>query len=92
VSTSTDFEAAQARVKTLKSTPTPAELLELYALYKQGTQGDVTGSRPGMLDFKGRAKFDAWEQRKGLAREAAQKAYVDLVATLEARYGLSVPD
>ena len=44
-----------------------------------------------MLDFKGRAKFDAWEQRKGLARDAAQKAYVDLVATLEARYGLSVP-
>ena len=79
-------------MKTLKSTPTPAELLELYALFKQGTQGDVTGSRPGMLDFKGRAKFDAWEKRKGLARDAAQKAYVELVATLEARYGLSVPD
>ncbi|MFL5304310.1 MAG: acyl-CoA-binding protein [Polyangia bacterium] len=92
MSISADFEAAQARVKTLKSTPTPAELLELYGLFKQGTQGDVTGPRPGMLDFKGRAKFDAWEQRKGLAPDAAQKAYVDLVATLEARYGLSLPD
>lgn len=92
VSTSADFEAAQARVKTLKSTPSPGELLELYALFKQGTQGDVTGPRPGMLDFKGRAKFDAWENRKGLARDAAQNAYVELVATLEARYGLSVPD
>ena len=87
MSTSADFEAAQARVKTLKSTPTPGELLELYGLFKQGTQGDVTGSRPGMLDFKGRAKFDAWEKRKGLARDAAQKAYVELVATLEERYG-----
>ena len=92
MSTSDDFAAAQARVKTLKSTPSPAELLELYALFKQGTQGDVTGSPPGMLDFKGRAKFDAWEKQKGLARDAAQKAYVELVATLEARYGLSLPE
>jgi acyl-CoA-binding protein len=92
VSTSADFETAQARVKTLKSTPSPEELLELYALFKQGTQGDVTGSRPGMLDFKSRAKFDAWEKRKGLARDAAQKAYVELVATLEARYGLRLPE
>jgi diazepam-binding inhibitor (GABA receptor modulating acyl-CoA-binding protein) len=91
VSTAADFEAAQARVKTLKSTPSPDELLALYALFKQGTQGDVTGSRPGMLDFKGRAKFDAWEKQKGLARDAAQKAYVELVATLEARYGLRLP-
>ncbi len=87
MSISADFEAAQARVKTLKSTPSPQELLELYALFKQGTQGDVAGSRPGALDFKGRAKFDAWEKRKGLAREAAQKAYVELVTTLAARYG-----
>lgn len=90
MSTSADFEAAQARVKALKSTPSPAELLDLYALFKQGTQGDVTGSRPGALDFKGRAKFDAWEKQKGLARDAAQKAYVQLVATLEARYGVRV--
>ena len=87
VSTSADFEAAQARVKTLTSTPSPDELLELYALFKQSTKGDVTGSRPGMLDFKGRAKFDAWEKKKGLGRDAAQKAYVELVSELEARYG-----
>ena len=87
MTTSAEFEAAQARVKTLASTPSPDELLELYALFKQGTKGDVMGSRPGMLDFKGRAKFDAWEKKKGLARDAAQKAYVELVAKLEARYG-----
>ena len=92
MSASAEFEAAQARVKTLKSTPSPDELLELYALFKQGTQGDVTGSRPGMLDFKARAKFDAWEKQKGLAPDAAQKAYVALVATLEARYGFRPPE
>lgn len=85
--TSADFEAAQARVKTLRSTPSPDELLELYGLFKQGTQGDVTGSRPGMLDFKGRAKFDAWATKKGLSRDAAQNEYVALVARLEQRYG-----
>ena len=74
-------------MKGLARTPDTSELLELYALYKQGSSGDVQGSRPGMLDFKGRAKFDAWEKKKGLARDAAQKAYVELVAKLEARYG-----
>lgn len=82
-----DFESAQARVKALKSTPKPTELLELYALFKQATQGDVSGSRPGMLDIKGRAKFDAWDKKKGQSREAAQAAYVQLVLELETRYG-----
>ena len=68
-------------------TPDSSELLELYALYKQGTGGDVTGSRPGMLDFKGRAKYDAWATKKGVSRDAAQKSYVELVGKLAAKYG-----
>jgi len=60
---SDDFAAAQVRVKQLSKTPDAAELLELYALFKQATVGDATGDRPGMLDFKGRAKFDAWASR-----------------------------
>lgn len=87
MTTQADFEAAQARVKTLKSTPAPDELLELYALFKQGTVGDVSGSRPGMLDFKGRAKFDAWEKKKGQAKDAAQTSYVTLVEKLATKYG-----
>jgi acyl-CoA-binding protein len=82
-----EFAAAQARVKQLSTTPSNDELLELYALYKQATSGDVQGSRPGMLDFKGRAKFDAWAGRKGTGRDAAMQAYVDLVGKLVARYG-----
>ena len=58
------------------------ELLELYALFKQATVGDVTGSRPGMLDFKGRAKFDAWSKKKGTGKDAAMTAYVGVVDRL----------
>jgi len=82
-----DFSAAQTRVKQLARTPASDELLELYAHYKQATSGDVSGERPGMLDFKGRAKFDAWAARKGLGREQAMTAYVSLVEKLVAKYG-----
>ena len=82
-----DFTAAQARVKQLSKTPASDELLELYAQYKQATSGDATGDRPGMLDFKGRAKFDAWSARKGTNKDSAMTAYVALVSKLAAKYG-----
>lgn len=85
MASSPEFESAQARVKALPFTPNPAELLELYALFKQATVGDVSGARPGVFDLKGRAKFDAWGKKKGLPSEAAQNAYIQLVAELEKR-------
>jgi len=81
-----DFSSAKTRVEKLPKTPASDELLELYSLYKQATQGDVTGSRPGMLDFKGRAKYDAWATRRGMTRDGAKQAYVDTVARLEKKY------
>jgi len=87
MATDDEFAAAQARVKQLPKTPASDELLELYAYYKQATQGDAQGSRPGMLDFKGRAKFDAWSARQGMTKEDARTAYVGLVAKLVAKYG-----
>jgi diazepam-binding inhibitor (GABA receptor modulating acyl-CoA-binding protein) len=77
-----DFEASQAKVKTLASTPSNEFLLELYALYKQATVGDVDGKRPGMMDFKGRAKYDAWAERKGTSKDDAMTKYVALVEKL----------
>jgi diazepam-binding inhibitor (GABA receptor modulating acyl-CoA-binding protein) len=77
-----DFEASQAKVKTLASTPSNEYLLELYALYKQATAGDVDGKRPGMMDFKGRAKYDAWSERKGISKDDAMTKYVALVEKL----------
>ena len=77
------FEEAAVRVKKLPAAPSSGELLELYSLYKQATEGDVRGSRPGLLDLKGRAKYDAWTRRKGTTPDAAMKAYVSLVEELE---------
>lgn len=77
-----DFQSAQERVKTLTSRPSNDTLLELYSLFKQATDGDVQGKRPGMLDLKGRAKYDAWAGRKGMGREDAMKKYVALVDSL----------
>ena len=82
MTTTEKFEDAQRRVKELKSAPDTDKLLELYALYKQGTTGDATGSRPGMMDFKGRAKWDAWATKKGTTKDAAMEAYVALVDRL----------
>jgi len=84
MSTAEKFEDAQKRVKTLSSAPDTNTLLELYALYKQGTTGDVEGKRPGMLDLKGRAKYDAWSGKKGMTKDAAMEAYVRLVDRLVA--------
>ena len=76
------FAAAQKRVKALSKSPGNDDLLELYALFKQATVGDVSGSRPGMMDFKGRAKFDAWATKKGTAKDQAMTKYIALVDRL----------
>jgi len=74
-----EFDAAVVRVKTRAKAPPPKTLLDLYSLYKQASDGDVTGERPGMLDIRARAKFDAWATRKGMPRETAMEQYVALV-------------
>lgn len=77
------FTTAAQEVQRLKSRPSNDNLLQLYALYKQATEGDVKGSRPGFLDLTGRAKFDAWATRRGLTNDKAMQAYVDLVEKLK---------
>ena len=69
--------------KTLTERPSNATLLKLYALYKQGSSGDVEGKRPGFTDMVGRAKYDAWAELKGLAANDAMQQYIDLVAQLK---------
>lgn len=76
------FDDAQKRVKALAKAPSSEDLLELYAFYKQSTTGDVSGSRPGMMDFKGRAKFDAWATKKGTGKTDAMRKYIALVDRL----------
>lgn len=78
------FEQASAQSKTLKKAPDNDALLALYSLYKQGSIGDCSGARPGVLDVVGRAKFDAWMARQGTPRDGAMADYVALVTQLKA--------
>jgi acyl-CoA-binding protein len=77
------FESAQADVRLLRDKPDNDTLLELYSYFKQASAGDVSGERPGALDFVGRAKYDAWRARKGMSREVAMRGYVRLVEHLK---------
>ena len=77
------FEQAVQRSKQLPEKPDNATLLQIYALYKQATVGDVDGKRPGFADMVGRAKYDAWAAVKGESAEAAMQQYVDLIESLK---------
>lgn len=76
------FEKAALAAKSLPSRPDNETLLRLYALYKQGTEGDVSGEKPGFFDFVGLAKYEAWEKLKGTAQESARTGYCELVERL----------
>ena len=76
------FDSAITRSKELTKRPGNEELLQLYALYKQATEGDVSGERPGGFDFKAIAKYDAWSEVKGQSKDDAMKAYISLVDRL----------
>jgi diazepam-binding inhibitor (GABA receptor modulating acyl-CoA-binding protein) len=76
------FNAAAEDVFEVSTRPDDDTMLKLYAYYKQATVGDVRGARPGFLDFRGRAKHDAWAECKGMSETAAMKAYVALVGKL----------
>ena len=81
---SSEFEAAVASVKGLTEDPGHEVKLRLYALYKQVTEGDVSGSRPGFTNPVARAKYDAWARLKGTSAEAAEEQYIAIVGDLTA--------
>lgn len=76
------FEAASVAVKGLTERPDNDTLLRLYALYKQGSEGDVSGERPGFFDFVAAAKYEAWERLQGTDPDEAKQQYIDLVGQL----------
>ena len=81
------FEQASKAAKSLPQRPDNDTMLKLYALYKQGSVGDVSGDKPGMFDFVGAAKYDAWEKLRGTPSEDAMQRYIDLVTRLGATVG-----
>ena len=81
-----DFNAAAATSKELTKRPSNEELLDLYALFKQATDGDNKEDRPGGFDFKAIAKHDAWASKKGKTKDQAMQEYIQLVARLYEQY------
>lgn len=76
------FEAAAANSKNLTERPDNATLLKIYALYKQGSNGDNADKKPGFADMVGRAKWDAWNALKGTSQDDAKQQYIDLIESL----------
>lgn len=77
------FQQASQDVVKLSRAPDAEVKLNLYGLFKQGSQGDCTGPRPGMLDFIGRAKYDSWKKLEGTTQAQAMQQYIDLVNQLK---------
>jgi diazepam-binding inhibitor (GABA receptor modulating acyl-CoA-binding protein) len=77
------FQQAVADSKSLPERPDNMTMLKIYALYKQASTGDADGERPGMTDFVGRAKWDAWNAAKGQSPDDAKQAYIDLIEDLK---------
>jgi len=76
------FEQAAEDIKRLGTRPDNDTLLKLYALFKQGSEGDVQGPQPGFFDFIGTAKYEAWAQLRGIDRDEARRRYITLVEQL----------
>jgi len=76
------FTKAAADIKTLTTQPSNNDLLELYALYKQATVGDCNTDKPGMFDMKGKAKWEAWNGKKGISQADAETQYIAKVKSL----------
>lgn len=81
------FEQAVADSKTLSKDPGNDVKLKLYASFKQASEGDVKGKRPGLLDFVGGAKYDAWAKMKGTSAEDAMQTYIDTIEDLKKKEG-----
>ena len=77
------FEQAVTESKLLPEKPSNDILLKIYSLYKQATQGDVSGEKPNGFDFINLAKYNAWESQKGKTSEESMQEYVDLINSLK---------
>lgn len=82
----TTLEEAIALTQKFTSKPSNEELLKLYGLYKQATEGDNETERPGGFDFKAAAKYNSWLAYKGKTKTEATDQYLELVEELAKKY------
>ncbi|XP_034467976.1 acyl-CoA-binding protein homolog isoform X2 [Hippoglossus hippoglossus] len=83
-----EFEKMAEDVKKVKTKPSDQELLDLYGLYKQSMVGDVNIGQPGMFDMKGKAKWNAWDSRKGMSKDDAMSAYITMAKEIISKSGM----
>ena len=77
------FEQAVAESKNLPERPDNMTMLRIYALYKQATDGDAQGERPGFTDMVGRMKWDGWKALEGTSGDEAMQSHVELIESLK---------
>ncbi|XP_010883059.1 acyl-CoA-binding domain-containing protein 7 isoform X1 [Esox lucius] len=83
-----EFELVATDVKKVKTRPSDQELLDIYGLYKQAIVGDINIDKPGLLDMKAKAKWEAWDSRTGMSKEDAMTAYITLAKEIINKYGM----
>ncbi|XP_037939211.1 acyl-CoA-binding protein-like [Teleopsis dalmanni] len=81
-----DFHTACEKAKAFTKKPTDSEFLEFYGLYKQATVGDCNIGKPSAIDLTAKAKFDAWNQHKGMSQDAAKAAYIGVYQKYAPKY------
>jgi len=80
------FDQAASAAKSLPERPDDNTMLSMYALYKQGSSGDVEGDKPNFFDFVGVAKYEAWEKLQGTSQDDARTQYVELIRKLGGQF------
>ncbi|KAG5511054.1 hypothetical protein GH5_07260 [Leishmania sp. Ghana 2012 LV757] len=71
-----EFASAQRAFAAMAGKESNEVKLKFYGLFKQATVGDVNTDRPGVFDYPGKAKWNAWSKLKGISLLDAKRMYV----------------
>lgn len=61
------------------------EFVRLVSIDLEATAGDNNTGKPGMLDMKGKYKWEAWNKNKGMTQEDAEQQYISFVEQLKSK-------
>lgn len=76
------FQKAQQDVSGFLPKEDRLQMLKLYTLYKQATQGDAKGKRPPITQMVKRVQWDAWKELQGMPKQTAMENYIALVESI----------
>ncbi|XP_015117281.1 acyl-CoA-binding protein homolog [Diachasma alloeum] len=81
-----DFIKAAEGIRSLSKRLLETDALELYALFKQATFGDINTERSSAVDHPAKAKWDHWNKKKGMSKDDAKKAYITCANAVIPKY------